>query len=127
MSESTLPSTETLDAGKEAERKQEAQRLLDAYYRKIDKSNWSLKPGDYPTGRAILESEPRIQIHVLCALLRRQNHEWALGTLQTILFARNLPWTAADLECLLEDNNHHKGFYTNAWSGALRAVQRYLD
>src|SRR5437879_13624576 len=92
----------------ETDMEQEAQRLLDADNAEIRteiKTAWNTKPDDYAAGSAILKSKPHLQIHILFAILNQQSWKWLLSDLQNSLFARNLPWTATDLERLLAHFN----------------------
>ncbi|HLK58812.1 MAG TPA: hypothetical protein VKU00_19725, partial [Chthonomonadaceae bacterium] len=110
----------------EAGQAQEAKRLLDAYCVEIGKNGWDAKPGDYASGRAILEADPRVQIHVLFASYQIGGWGawWRLSPLLNLLFARSLPWTAADLERLLA---YQDKLYSFQWGNALRPVQRFVE
>ncbi|HZO89626.1 MAG TPA: hypothetical protein VFB38_14960 [Chthonomonadaceae bacterium] len=85
-----------------------------------------MKPSDYATGRAILDAEPRLQIHILYAIFQNLDYGWTLNSLHNNLFARSLPWTAMDLERLLARRTEQR-LYTGDWSGVLRTVQRFLE
>ncbi|HZT42973.1 MAG TPA: hypothetical protein VFA07_12465 [Chthonomonadaceae bacterium] len=99
-----------------------AKQMLDAFRAEIaGKYAWDAKPQDYASGRAILDAEPRLQIHVLLALNER--YEWILDPLQNALYARSLPWTAEELEQLLACSGHRD----YRWSGVLRPVQRFVE
>lgn len=102
--------------------KEEAHRLLDAYRREIGKYAYNAKPGDYPSGRAILNSAPRMQIQVLFAI--NEHYDRALDFLKNNLYARSLPWTVSDLEQLLAVSN--KEYYW-VWGGMLRPIQCYVE
>jgi hypothetical protein len=112
----------------ETELAREAQCLVKAYSLQNGMSYGS-NPQDYAAGRAILGSMPRLQAHVVFALLEREGHmPWRFYSLLERLFARSLPWTAADLERLLTAV-HEKGTNRSVWSdwsGVVRQIERFV-
>ena len=94
---------------------------------------WDIKVKDYPSGRAILEAPPELQVATVKAAytrMQRSGLRWdtkaKVRQLLTPLFARSLPYTAADLEFLL-DAALKDGHYYGDWGGVLRQIGRYKE
>ena len=96
----------------------EARRLIEQYRAEVtaDGKTWyyDIKASAYAPGRAILESEPRVQANTVKEIFLniRPGYGSPLMSLQTQLFSRNLPYSEADLEAFLKQASS-----TTAWEG----------
>ena len=108
--------TNTADETKEfltdAELVSEAQRLLNAYKHEVKQAPsycYLQKIQDFAAGRAIQEASPRQQAALLISILPLLSHEYdfTLNSINRDLIERNLPWSADQLERLLQSSAHY--------------------
>lgn len=113
----------------------EAQRLLMKYRAETKKNEggkpfgYGDKPGDFPGGRAILDSAPEMQLAVLRELMAHKNsdkYDSPFRPLKDQLLVRKLPLSLADVEALLEQAAK-KSSWAGHWGAAIRKTRHYLE
>jgi hypothetical protein len=104
----------------------EASRLLAAYRKELHGKHWNTKPQELAAGAAILAAPPRIQALVVIAMKPGEVPEWRLNGLKTILTCRDLPWTAVDMDRLL-DRGERVNYWATDWDTILRVLKRFTD
>ena len=115
----------------ELETQEEAQRLLAQYRAETENKgrekpfNYDSKASDFPSGRAILDSVPEMQVAVLRALMAHKNYDnysSPLRPLKDHLLTRKLPLSLADVEALID----HAAKYDSSTGVAIKKTRQYL-
>lgn len=107
---------------------EQIQDRLDRYRKEADRSkDWNFKPEDSPTGREILELDARQRVLTICEIIRRSPSGFNQGlfALRSRLMAKNLPFTAEDLDYLLTLVVESK--YIDEINNVLRAIRHFVD
>lgn len=124
MAQATMEEAQiTPNSAMNAEREQEAKRLLDVY-KKESHANYHSKVGDVPSGQAMMNADPHLQIAIAITVLQKYGYDWKLEALLFSLFARNLPWSEDDLVTLLQAAREKRG--VSHFNAALRPLQRFM-
>ena len=111
------------DVWEDAKQELEAKRRIDAYIEETSKPPYGKKPETYAAGRAILESDPHFQITVLREILKMPVNAYRMAEIKSALEARDLPWTADEMEALLQTRRDSRVYYMG---DVLRPIQRYI-
>ena len=90
----------------EAELKQQATALLEAFRKEIS-TGYIYNPKERDFGRQILDAEPRLQMYVIFATLNPKNPDYRLNELQNALFARSSGHTERGCSALFGAADHY--------------------
>ena len=108
----------------------EVERLVGAYRAEVSRKNWwEIKPGEFPTGAAILAADPALRIAVLKEIHRRfPKNGWSensgrLDSLSTALLAKELPFDAREMVWLVDAAVHDQRHRPSV----VRQVRQYRD
>jgi hypothetical protein len=112
--------------------KEAAQALIKAYVFEVPDNVWDIKPRDYASGNAILDqSSGELQVALVIACIDQINRVggYRCDSLLNALLARNLPWTALDLErvvAMVSGAGVHD-VLSSRWPTFVRQVRRFQD
>ena len=125
----------TADALKPDSELTEAQRMIKQYRAETENDGlqkpfvYGSKPGDFPGGRAILESEPQLQVKVLRELIvlnKPDSYASPLTALKSQLLSRKLPLSLTDVEALLSQAAA-SGVWRASGGAAVKKAQQYFE
>ena len=109
----------------------EARGLIEQYLTetKDNRFFYGSKPTDYPSGRAILETDPQRQAQVLREIVSQtgNNYGSALYALKAQLLSRKLPLSLGDIEALVDRAAAARNSWVGSWGAAVKKTRLYLD
>lgn len=109
----------------EVEEMRQAEQLLEAVNRETKGISSNTRPQSLPSGEALLNASPRIQVKALFRMLTGLHVNWQADPLKRSLLSRNLPWGATEIEALAERASEAR-YWGGEWGNVLWLLQRYV-